>query len=956
MGVGPVRTISVQLAARLGNYASTMLQAGQATRALSGELVTLSATSKSKFNDIAKVTTGIGVGLVAAFGFAEKAALDFDKQMSAVEAVMDKTGQTAAQSAAQLALLRQEAITAGQKTAFTATEAAQAEEELAKAGVSTKDILSGGLTGALNLASAGSIGLGDAAKYAAQAMVEFNLQGKDVGHIADVLTAGANKSVSDVAGLGDALGQAGTVAHQAGMSLDETVGVLALFSQHGLDGVEAGTTFKQMLLKLEGPSHQAAALMQSLGLTVYDANGNFDSAAVLAANLQKSLGGLTEAQRNAALSTIFGSRAVRGAIDLYNAGAAGVDEWTANVNDSGIAAKTAQTKLNNLSGDVKKLKGSLDALAITSSGSATSGLRFLAQGAEGALNKFSSLPAPLQETVSILGGVTGAALLAGTGLIKIKGAVSSALTSLSQMGPAGEKAATGLGKVGSFAGKLGIAGVAAYGAYEGLKAFGDWIVKESAPTSRNIEALATSLQHLSGGLGISGELAKTFGDNLSALSIDVSKVTAANVSIAALNAKAASFNATAPKYAGAGRYLQGVNIQKDQITQANAQQVSDIKALDTALASMVTSGGVAQANIALQDLAARQGLTASQFQALLALLPNYSKAADAAAQSNTGVAHGFADAAAKAQTMADTLDDLIDKGNTFEDVWKSLNGALLNSDQATLAANQSLETLKKTLKDNKDAWKGNSDAALADRIAIGDVADEAAKAADAKYQETGSVDAANKVYTTYIAQLRKTLLAAGLTKAQVDSLLASYTQMPPVVTTTFVAPNLGPVNDTATGYAAIVNSLDGKTVTTNFNFKVSDNQLSKIHNELSRYGANRNGGVYTHAAVGALRDASYFSPAASGARYAFAEPATGGEAFVPKYGNYQRSTSIIDQAAHWYGGRFAPGGGGGGGGSTSTYAPVITNNVYPQRANWTPQDHMAMQARTETMMRVGRRW
>lgn len=885
------------------------------------ELEGLSAKSETQTKKLSKVTTGIGIGLVAAFGFATKAAYDFDKQMSAVQAVADA-------STAQMGQLRDAAVKAGQQTAFTATQAAEAEEELAKAGISSADIIGGALAGALNLASAGSVDLATAATFAAQAMIEFGLHGKDVAHIADVLTAGANKSVTDIQGLGNALGQTGTVAHQAGMSLDETVGVLALFSQHGLDGVEAGTTFKTMLLKLENPTEKSAALMKSLGLNVYDSAGHFLNAAGLADQLQKSLGGLTDAQRNQALGEIFGTRAVRGAIDLYNAGAAGVDEWTDAVNDSGVAAKTANTKLNNLAGDVHKLVGSLDALAITSSGGATTGLRFLAQGAEKTLNMFSGLPQPIQETASLLAGISGVTLLAGTGFVKAKKAGTDFMTTLSGMGPTGEKAATAIGKVGSFAGKLGLAGIAAFGAYEGMKAFGGWIIKESGPTTRNIGALTTSLTHLAGGLGVAGELAKTFGPNLSQLSVDVAKVTSANVKLNAINDKIAKFNSQPPKYAGSGRALQGYGLQASQVQQANQQQISDIKALDTALAGMVTSGGVAQANIALQDLAARQHMTSSEFQALLALLPNYNAAAQAAALSNTGLAQGFADANAKANILDGTLNDLINKGSTFDAVWKSLNGALLNSDQATLAANQALENVGKTLKDNKDAWKGNSDAALNDRIAIGDAAKAAADAADAKYQETGSIDAANAVYQTYIANLRATLMGILHNKAAVDQLLAAYTQMPPLVSTPVAAPGLGPVNDLATGYLAVMNALNNKTVTTTWTFKASANQLSKLHDELGRYGsANALGGVYTHAAVGALRDAKIYSSVSTGARYAFAEPSTHGEAFIPKTGNLQRSRGIADYVTrNWLGGSVNWGGqhgGSGGGGPMSLILHVI---------------------------------
>jgi len=66
------------------------------------------------------------------------------------------------------------------------------------------------------------------------------------------------------------------------------------------------------------------------------------------------------------------------------------------------------------------------------------------------------------------------------------------------------------------------------------------------------------------------------------------------------------------------------------------------------------------------------------------------------------------------------------------------------------------------------------------------------------------------------------------------------------------------------------------------------------------------GGVTTHARMGTLGDAQVYDPV-SPARYAFAEPATGGEAFVPRHGDYGRSMSILNTAASWYGARVSSG-------------------------------------------------
>ena len=72
-------------------------------------------------------------------------------------------------------------------------------EALAKAGVGASDILGGALEGALTLAASGELDAGQAAEYAASTMVQFGLAGKDVSHIADLLSASANKAQGEVA-------------------------------------------------------------------------------------------------------------------------------------------------------------------------------------------------------------------------------------------------------------------------------------------------------------------------------------------------------------------------------------------------------------------------------------------------------------------------------------------------------------------------------------------------------------------------------------------------------------------------------------------------------------------------------------------------------------------------------------------------------------------------------------
>ncbi|TDB81509.1 phage tail tape measure protein, partial [Micromonospora fluostatini] len=261
----------------MSGYMASLRQAGTATKGFAGEMDR--AARAGHLDAVATQAAGMGVGLLAAGGMAVKFGMDFEKQMSSVQAATKA-------SAGDLEQLRDAALQAGADTQYSATEAAQGIEELAKAGVETSAILSGGLKGALDLAAAGGLDVAEAAETAASAMTQFKLSGSDVPHIADLLAAAAGKAQGSVHDMGMALNQAGLVAAQTGLSIEETTGGLAAFASAGLTGSDAGTSFKQMLLMLQAPADSTAELMTDLGISLYDTSGNAKGLAQFAGELR----------------------------------------------------------------------------------------------------------------------------------------------------------------------------------------------------------------------------------------------------------------------------------------------------------------------------------------------------------------------------------------------------------------------------------------------------------------------------------------------------------------------------------------------------------------------------------------------------------------------------------------------------------------------------------------------
>lgn len=401
----PERVVKVRLSAVVSDYEKSMRDAANATHAVGTEAEKLSQ-QKQAFQQLG--TTGLTMGTMLSLGLAvaTKASMDFDAQMSNVQAA---TGE----SAAGMDGLRQAALDAGASTVFSATEAANAIEEMAKAGVSTTDILSGGLNGALDLAAAGGLDVATAAGIAATALKQFNLEGSDMSHVADLLAAGAGKAMGDVTDLAQALNQSALVAKQTGLSIEETTAGLSAFAEQGLLGSDAGTSFKTMLQALNPTSAAAADLMAKYNLEAYDAQGNFVGLAEYAGKLKTGLSGLSTEQQNATLKTMFGADAVRAATVLYQQGSEGIEKWTDAVDDQGYAASTAATRLDNLKGDVEALGGAFETVLIDTGSTANDTLRTMVQALTGLVGMYNDLPEPVQASVMALGGAAAAVALTG---------------------------------------------------------------------------------------------------------------------------------------------------------------------------------------------------------------------------------------------------------------------------------------------------------------------------------------------------------------------------------------------------------------------------------------------------------------------------------------------------------------------------------------------------------------
>ncbi|HET6502100.1 MAG TPA: phage tail tape measure protein [Amycolatopsis sp.] len=349
---------------------------------------------------VGKGAAGAAAGGVLALGLAlgksVSLAADFEEQLSKLKSV---TGA----NVIQLGQLKKSAMEAGAATKFSALDAAKAQTELAKGGLSVQKIVGGGLKAALALAAAGELDLTEAAATTVNAMKQFNIEGAQSMHVADALATAANTTTADVHDFALALNQGGAAAKTAGLSFDETVGWLEALADNSVKGSDAGTSLKTALTQLASPTKQQAQAAKALNVEFFDQQGKLKSLPELARVLDTAFGGLTKKQQLNAASTLAGTDGMRALLALYASSPEKMAAYENGLAKQGTAAQVAAEKQDNLRGKIENLKGSLETAAITVGEGLLPGLEKGAEGLTKAINDLD--PATLQGLGEDLGGI-----------------------------------------------------------------------------------------------------------------------------------------------------------------------------------------------------------------------------------------------------------------------------------------------------------------------------------------------------------------------------------------------------------------------------------------------------------------------------------------------------------------------------------------------------------------------
>lgn len=334
---------------------------------------------KSVAGNVAKMAAaaiGTAATAITAFGAsAVRTGMNFDSAMSQVAATMGK-------SVDEIQDLRDFAKEMGAKTAFSASQAAEALNFMALAGYDAKKSMQM-LPNVLNLAAAGGMELARASDMITDTQSALSLTMEETTDLVDQMAKTASKTNTSVSQLGDAMLTVGGTAKTMKGGTVELAAALGILADNGTKGAEGGTALRNVLMTMSSAKFEKT--FGALGVSAYDSEGKMRELKDVLADMNAVMSNMTDKEKTQLISKTFNKFDLKNVNALLATSTERWDKLTTEISEaSGASEAMAETQLDNLTGNVTKLKSAYEGVQIEISDKLTPTLNdFVKLGTEG---------------------------------------------------------------------------------------------------------------------------------------------------------------------------------------------------------------------------------------------------------------------------------------------------------------------------------------------------------------------------------------------------------------------------------------------------------------------------------------------------------------------------------------------------------------------------------------------
>lgn len=343
------------------------------------------------------VVTYFAVDKIKDFGQAVmETGMAFDAQMSTVASISGATNE-------ELDALREKAKEMGAATSFSATESAQALEYMAMAGWKTDDMLNG-LEGVMNLAAASGEDLATTSDIVTDAMTAFGMTADQSTYFANVLAQTASNSNTNVSMMGETFKYVAPLAGAMGYTIEDMSAAIGLMANSGIKGSQAGTALRGTITNLASPTDTVATAMDALGVSLVDSDGKTKSFGETLNDLRNGFADLSETEKTQYASAIAGKEGMSGLLAIVNSSESDFNKLTESIKScAGASQEMADTRLDNLQGDVTLLKSAWEGVQIAISDKLTPVFRDMVEKVTEWLPKIQEKISPVMDKIIDIG-------------------------------------------------------------------------------------------------------------------------------------------------------------------------------------------------------------------------------------------------------------------------------------------------------------------------------------------------------------------------------------------------------------------------------------------------------------------------------------------------------------------------------------------------------------------------
>ena len=268
--------------------------------------------------------------------------------------------------------LEETARRVGATTEFTATQAAEGLNFLAKAGFTAAFSMKA-LPDIVDFATAAELDFAEAADIASDAIGAFGLDSDDLGkkmkglrRVMDVMSLTANSTNVSVSELFESVKDGAPIATAAGVSIETFAATMGFLASNGIKAAKAGTAAKNITLALVGVGNKAAKTFKRLGISLQDSNGDARDQFDVLDELRSKLAEFGTVKRLAVMEAIFGKIPLAAASKLLTDSGKSVRGLRIELEKAGGSSKrTAAFIRDDVKGSIDGLNSAIDGVKIS---------------------------------------------------------------------------------------------------------------------------------------------------------------------------------------------------------------------------------------------------------------------------------------------------------------------------------------------------------------------------------------------------------------------------------------------------------------------------------------------------------------------------------------------------------------------------------------------------------------